>query len=98
MVSVPGVALACWMAARKVQLPAPSLQTPSAVLLSAPSPVELTVKVVAAYASGWRKLKKPVGWAARIIKPVKKTKESIRGAPGWPGMMRDICYLLAKQG
>jgi hypothetical protein len=34
MVSPPAVALACSMAARRVQLPAPSLQTPSEVLLS----------------------------------------------------------------
>src|SRR5258705_5778552 len=49
-ISAPAPAFACWIAARNVQAPVPSLQTPSAKLLSAPSPVELTVKVVAALA------------------------------------------------
>jgi hypothetical protein len=88
---------ACCMAARSVQLPVPSLQTKSPRFESAPSPVELTVKVVAACAPGWRRLKRPAGWAARIINPVRKSKESIRGAPEGPGMMRGIRDLLAKQ-
>jgi hypothetical protein len=45
MVSVPAAALASMMAARRVQLPVPSSQVSSPGLLSAPSPVEFTVKV-----------------------------------------------------
>ena len=41
----PVPALACCMAARRVQLPLPSSQTPSEVSSSAPSPVESTVWV-----------------------------------------------------
>jgi len=52
IVSVPGVALACWIAARRVQWPVPSSHAPSAALLSGPSPVELIVKVEAAAAFG----------------------------------------------
>ena len=44
--STPALALACSMAARSVQVPVPSLQMPSPVLLSPPSPVALTVTSV----------------------------------------------------
>jgi hypothetical protein len=46
MASVPAKAFDSMMAARRVQLPVPSLQKPSPGLLSAPSLVELTVKIV----------------------------------------------------
>src|ERR1043165_6680196 len=46
--SVPACAFDSMMAARRVQLPVPSLQTPSPGLLSAPSPVELTTKLALA--------------------------------------------------
>src|SRR5882672_9997742 len=52
IVSSPAIVFASCIAARKVQAPVPSLQTPSARLLSAPSPVELTVKKVAALTVG----------------------------------------------
>ena len=43
MVSAPARVLAAWMAARSVQLPAPSSQTPSPWLVSMASAVELTM-------------------------------------------------------
>src|ERR1044072_220046 len=52
MESVPAKAFDSMMAARRVQLPVPSLQKPSPGLLSAPSPVELTVKIVSKRAEG----------------------------------------------
>jgi hypothetical protein len=45
IVSVPGKALACSIAPRRVQLPAPSLQAPSPQLESPVSPVLLTTSV-----------------------------------------------------
>src|SRR3712207_3675863 len=50
MLSVPAVALACSMAARREHLLPPMSQTPSDVLASGSSPVQLTLKVVAARA------------------------------------------------
>src|SRR5436305_780594 len=97
IVSAPNVELACWMAARRVQLPLPSLQTPSCMLLSAPSPVELTVNVVAAYAVGWRRFKSPVGRASRVSAPVKRNRESVRRVPGRRESVRGILNLLAKR-
>src|SRR5215217_3571466 len=53
--SAPGVALASWMAALNVQVSSTvtvTSQTPSATVVSAWSPMELTVKVVEALAEG----------------------------------------------
>src|SRR5215210_6161142 len=68
--SAPEVPLACWIAALKVHSPAIAVwHTPSPWFASSASPVELTVKVVAAWA----------GFAA--CKPNNNTTASIIVAP-----------------
>jgi hypothetical protein len=79
MVSAPGVALACWMAARSVQLFEASRQRPSAVSASAPSAFELTTKTAAALAVGRSSPRSGAGNAAAAVS--RRASASRRRAP-----------------
>ena len=87
------------MAARSVQAPVPSLQMPSAKLLSAPSPVELTVKVVAALATGSRCLR-TFAFARKRIKRETRQRADVtatkRFARGLRGMFSTFFFYLVK--
>ena len=78
---LPLVRFASCMAALRVQLPLPSSQTPSLVLLSAPSPVEFTVKVT------------PDNWS-RDFTPARASARPCPNLLSWPGSPRSMAVSL----